>query len=469
MSAGLSQWFRRFATIGGCSVSLMGILVLLGWALNVVTLESVFPGWPKMAALTAVTFVFAGLGLWAVAGEAVLGRVARTRQYILRRLSQSCAVLVVFIGLVRLCGYRVGWNGNMDQLWFRQSSTADPAQMAPATAFSFVVLGCALLLAGRSRLVRGFQFLTLLGGLIGWLGFSHYLYGGERLLPYAQMAVHAAMGFLVLSAGVFCARTDGALMELVVSENAAGMIVRRLAPAGLAVPVILGWLRLKAQRAGWFGTEAGVSLFALANTLVFSVLIWINVKLLHRTDKERKNVEQALRESEERTHAIVDTAPDGVITMDHQGRIAEFNPAAERIFGYRRREVIGQRLADVIIPSELREQHRRGLARYLETGEAAASGKRIEITGMRADGSRVAVELSINRMPGAGPPMFAGFVRDITERKHERPVSPNSRSSLSRPTMQLSVRLWMALSPAGTVGRKSCSAIPPPRFSANRC
>jgi PAS domain-containing protein len=92
----------------------------------------------------------------------------------------------------------------------------------------------------------------------------------------------------------------------------------------------------------------------------------------------RRDTERALRESEERTRAIFDTAPDGIITMDHEGRIAEFNPAAERIFGHRRSEVIRQLLADVIIPPALREQHRQGLVRYLASGEAAVLGKRIE-------------------------------------------------------------------------------------------
>jgi PAS domain S-box-containing protein len=123
--------------------------------------------------------------------------------------------------------------------------------------------------------------------------------------------------------------------------------------------------------------------------------------------------------SYERMRAIVDTALDGLITMDHEGRIVEFNPAAERLFGLNRRDVIGRSLADSIIPPAWREPHVRGLARYLATGEAAVFGKRIEITGQRADGTSVPVELSINRMPGDGPPLFAGFIRDISRRKRE--------------------------------------------------
>jgi PAS domain S-box-containing protein len=130
---------------------------------------------------------------------------------------------------------------------------------------------------------------------------------------------------------------------------------------------------------------------------------------------EHRTAQLAL--SHARARAIFDTALDGIVMMDHEGRLAEFNAGAERIFGYSRGEVIGRPLAEVVIPAGLRERHRAGLARYLATEKATVLGKRIELPGLRADGSEVAVELSIHRMPGGGPPSFAGFVRDITERK----------------------------------------------------
>ena len=103
--------------------------------------------------------------------------------------------------------------------------------------------------------------------------------------------------------------------------------------------------------------------------------------------------------------------------IDHEGCITEFNPAAEHTFGYRRDEVLGKHLADIIIPPSLREKHRQGFARYLATGEARVLGKRIEMTAVRADGSEFPVELAITRIPLEGPPSFTGYLRDITERK----------------------------------------------------
>ena len=132
---------------------------------------------------------------------------------------------------------------------------------------------------------------------------------------------------------------------------------------------------------------------------------------------ERKRAEEELRFSEARKAAILDSALDCIVTIDHEGCITEFNPAAERTFGYRRDEVLNRQLADVIIPPALRHEHRQGLTRYPATGEARVLGNRIEMTAVRADGSEFPVELAITRIPVDGPPSFTVYLRDITERK----------------------------------------------------
>ena len=145
-----------------------------------------------------------------------------------------------------------------------------------------------------------------------------------------------------------------------------------------------------------------------------NIVRWYN--LLTDID-DRKRAEQELRRSETRKAAILDSALDCIVTIDHQGCITEFNPAAERTFGHRRDEVLGQQLADVIVPPTLRARHRDGLARYLATGETRVLGKRIEMTAVRADGREFPTELAITRIPLDGPPSFTGYLRDITERK----------------------------------------------------
>ena len=158
------------------------------------------------------------------------------------------------------------------------------------------------------------------------------------------------------------------------------------------------------------------------------IIRWYN--LLIDID-ERKRAEEELRLSEARKAAILDSALDCIVTIDHEGCITEFNPAAERTFGYRRHEVLGQQLADVIITPALRERHRQGFARYLATGEARVLGKRIEMTAVRADGSEFPTELTITRIPLDGPPSFTGYLRDITERKRSEEELRRSEAFLA--------------------------------------
>jgi PAS domain S-box-containing protein len=141
--------------------------------------------------------------------------------------------------------------------------------------------------------------------------------------------------------------------------------------------------------------------------------------------------ERELKRSEVRKAAIVDSALDCIVTIDHEGCITEFNPAAEYTFGYRREEVLGKHLADVIVPPSLRDKHREGFARYLATGEARVLGKRIEMTAVRANGSEFPVELAITRIPLEGPPSFTGHLRDITERKRAEQELRRSQAFLA--------------------------------------
>jgi PAS domain S-box-containing protein len=113
---------------------------------------------------------------------------------------------------------------------------------------------------------------------------------------------------------------------------------------------------------------------------------------------------------------VLDSALDCVVGMDRRGVVTYFNPSAESTFGYGPGEAIGRELVDVIVPPALRDAHRRGLARYLATGEARILDRRIELVAMRADGSEFPAELTVTRVDLPGGTVFVGFVRDITER-----------------------------------------------------
>ncbi|HEY6100472.1 MAG TPA: PAS domain S-box protein, partial [Anaeromyxobacter sp.] len=147
---------------------------------------------------------------------------------------------------------------------------------------------------------------------------------------------------------------------------------------------------------------------------------------------ERKRGESVLRDSEARHRAVLETAMDAFVGMDHEGRVMEFNPAAERMFGHARADVMGRELAEVIVPPSFRDAHRRGLARYLVTGEHALLGGRIEVRACRADGTEFPVELTVTVVRMEGPPVFNAYIRDLTEQKR----AAAARSSLEMQLQQ---------------------------------
>ena len=137
---------------------------------------------------------------------------------------------------------------------------------------------------------------------------------------------------------------------------------------------------------------------------------------------ERKGSEKAMRDSEARLRAIIDTALDALIGMNAKGIITEWNPRAEVIFGWARREAIGQNLADLIIPARYREAHERGLRHFMDTGEGPVLNRRVELTGLRRDGTEFPVEFTISPLQRGKTYVFNAFLSDITERKRAEEI-----------------------------------------------
>src|SRR5262249_20650229 len=162
--------------------------------------------------------------------------------------------------------------------------------IAPNTGLNFVLLGIALVLLEPGRRYRPAQGVVLVPTAIAMISILGYVYGIGQLYGVARhipMALPTAVSFLALGLRVLCARPDQGLMRVVTSDEAGGILGRRLLPAAVLIPGGLGWLRLVGERAGFYATEVGLAIAVVLTMFFFSTLVWLTARTLNRTDRER--------------------------------------------------------------------------------------------------------------------------------------------------------------------------------------
>ena len=150
-----------------------------------------------------------------------------------------------------------------------------------------------------------------------------------------------------------------------------------------------------------------------------------------------------LSDTEQRLRAILETAVEGIITIDEHGILESINPAAEKTFGYEAQEVIGKNVS-ILMPSPYREQHDSYMANYLRTGTAKIIGIGREVVGQRKDGSVFPMDLAVSEVPLADRRLFTGFVRDISERKKAEARLADLAQSLAEKNRELETIVYVA-------------------------
>jgi two-component system, cell cycle sensor histidine kinase and response regulator CckA len=433
-AAELLAWYS------GIAAGVSGAGAIAAWWLGLPIMRRLLPGVPEMPPATAAGLALAGLALASASKEHV-GPAARW-------FPRASAGAVALIGLCTLAAYLAGQG---------RFGAGLPAFLS---ALALALIGLALLLLD-ARPRRGpppDQALLVLATLVALLALLGYacgvpsFYGHFSSLPFGSMAPQTALLCALLGAGGLFARPGSGLAAIVLSGGAGGVVARRLLLAPVLLPLVLGWLRLAGDRAGYYNPELGGWLFALSNIAAFTLMIWWSASALHRADDartraeatirrlneclerrvedrtaelegatdslrrelaSRRRAEEGLRESEERYRDLVENANDIVYTHDLDGAITSWNRAGERMLGYPAEEAVGMNISRVVAPDQL-DRARRMTAEKAERGGRTA----YELGVVAKGGRRLTVEISsrLACLPGR-PPRVQGMARDITDRK----------------------------------------------------
>jgi signal transduction histidine kinase len=298
----LFGFFERVPLIAGSVVAIVGALALIGWAMNAPLFTTAGSGGYPILPLTALCFVLAGGALTMSAWP--------HRTTTLEAIQQTLAAAVATIAGLTLYEFLRGTESAFDTLLFgdrvKQVSIQPAGRIALNSAGALLLFSLALLSIPhdkRKNDLRAQMFATpgLLIALLAVLGYLFGVKGMYSLSQSAGMAAATAVAELILGIGILVSVRDRGVTVLLLDEGPAGVLTRRLLPASLLAPIVLGVVRILGEHAGIYETEFGVSLFAITSILTFVGLILWSARVLRNTDKER--VDLLAMEKEARAHA----------------------------------------------------------------------------------------------------------------------------------------------------------------------
>jgi len=293
------------------AVVLLSALMLSGWTVGIPLFTALYPGYESVKPNTAAAFILAASSLWLL---------APLKNTVPRRVSGvSFGWAVSALGVFTLFEYVSGLNLGIDVLLFNVApqhlADLHPARMSIEAAFNFALIGLALAALDRPA-IRGFvlaEQLTLVTFFVSILAIIGYLYSQQSLYkigPHTALALPSSLLFVVLASGIFMSRSDRGLMAILMSRSAGGVILRRILPVAIGVPIVIGWLRLRGQELGLYDLGFGLALFAACTTLLGTIFLWRFASSLNRADMQRTRSENRVRkllwQAEEREQALRD-------------------------------------------------------------------------------------------------------------------------------------------------------------------
>ena len=292
MKSPMAAALRSLPTIAGYGAAGIGVLVMVGWILGIELLKRIVPTLVAMNPVTAVCFILCGLALLCQRDGSDEKRALRAARW--------CAIVVVIVAISKFMTLGFHLPTGVDQLLFSSQLgddiTGQANRMAPNTALGFLLIGAALgFLKWRTR--REFlpaQFLALGGAVASLLALIGYAYGIKSLYgvgAYIPMALHTALTFLLLAGGILATQPERGLMQTLTGSGTGNVTARRLLPAAIFLPAILGWLCLKGEQIGLYDANFRLALMVVLTMIAFTSLIGWTAGLLCRVDAMRSQAQ----------------------------------------------------------------------------------------------------------------------------------------------------------------------------------
>ncbi len=324
---------------GALVIMAIACVAIVGWTLDLPLLTSYWPGLARMSVITASCFILAAVALLSA------NPAARTLEQV-GKVTRVAGIAIAAAGGVALASYLPGGIQDILPPDFRGGFILGPlaGRIAPGTALSFLLFSCALL-TPQPRL-GGFSAILVAGGmLISMLALTGYVYGVEalyRIGPFTAMALPTAIAFATLFWSLALARPDQGWVSLIVGTGTGGRVARRLLPAIILVPMLLGWIAVRLVVSDPLAAPFAIAVLTISIIFLLGMIVCTLSAWLTKTELALKQYDQTLLESEMMARSIIATSLDAFVQLDGNGIILEWNPQAERIFGWSRSEAVGQ-------------------------------------------------------------------------------------------------------------------------------
>ena len=283
--------FRGFSKWASIIAMIVGYHVFLGWTFDIAILKRPWATFSETKPTAAICSILAGIALY----QFQLRPGVRWRYWPV--VGQICVALVLLLASLTLLEIVFDFEAGFDSWRFphREDFASPAGRMELSSAASFVIIGLALLLLDQPKWQRFAEVLALISAAVSLLAIAGYLY---QAVPFqGGMPLYCAVVIFLISGGVLSARSTRGFMAKVTSNSFGGIMARRLLPATLLIPIVLGWLQHRGHEAGLYGSEPGLALFAVANVAVFLAVVWWGVNSLHRMDTQRRQAERELQET----------------------------------------------------------------------------------------------------------------------------------------------------------------------------